>query len=185
MQRAWIASRDATCEFYYHKIQGSMSVPMTAACLLNETARRALLLAAFGVCNAVFHIAELAPPGWPISWLSSVRRGAITSALRQDDHPASFRSPPMQFVEAHGARIPIVGFGSMRLKEEVGAQAIEAAIRNGYRHIDTAAFYGNESEVGRGDPRLRRQAGGGLPHHQGARQQPRRPTTSPARSTTA
>ena len=48
MQRAWIASRDATCEFYYHKIQGSMSVPMTAACLLNETARRALLLAAFG-----------------------------------------------------------------------------------------------------------------------------------------
>ena len=54
----------------------------------------------------------------------------------------------MQFVEAHGARIPIVGFGSMRLKEEVGAQAIEAAIRNGYRHIDTAAFYGNEREVG-------------------------------------
>jgi uncharacterized protein YecT (DUF1311 family) len=48
MQRAWIASRDATCEFYYHKIQGSMSVPMTASCLLSETARRALLLAAFG-----------------------------------------------------------------------------------------------------------------------------------------
>jgi uncharacterized protein YecT (DUF1311 family) len=47
MHRAWIASRDATCEFYYHKIQGSMSVPMTAACFLNETARRALLLAAF------------------------------------------------------------------------------------------------------------------------------------------
>ena len=54
----------------------------------------------------------------------------------------------MQFVEAHGARIPIVGFGSMRLKEEAGAQSIEAAIRNGYRHIDTAAFYGNEREVG-------------------------------------
>ena len=54
----------------------------------------------------------------------------------------------MQFVEAHGARIPIVGFGSMRLKEEAGAQAIVAAIRNGYRHIDTAAFYGNEREVG-------------------------------------
>ena len=54
----------------------------------------------------------------------------------------------MQFVEAHGARIPIVGFGSMRLKEEAGAKSIEAAIRNGYRHIDTAAFYGNEREVG-------------------------------------
>jgi 2,5-diketo-D-gluconate reductase B len=54
----------------------------------------------------------------------------------------------MQFVEAHGARIPIIGFGSMRLKEEAGAKSIEAAIRNGYRHIDTAAFYGNEREVG-------------------------------------
>ena len=28
----------------------------------------------------------------------------------------------MEFVEAHGARIPIVGFGSMRLKEDAGAQ---------------------------------------------------------------
>ena len=54
----------------------------------------------------------------------------------------------MQFVEAHGARIPIVGFGSMRLKEEAGTRAIESAIRLGYRHIDTAAFYGNEREVG-------------------------------------
>ena len=59
----------------------------------------------------------------------------------------------MQYVEAHGARIPIVGFGSMRLKEEAGTRAIEAAIRPGYRHIDTAAFYGNEREVDRGrDP---------------------------------
>ena len=54
----------------------------------------------------------------------------------------------MEFVDAHGARIPIVGFGSMRLKEDAGAQAIESAIRSGYRHIDTAAFYGNEREVG-------------------------------------
>jgi uncharacterized protein YecT (DUF1311 family) len=47
MQRAWIGSRDATCEFYYHKIQGSMSVPMTANCMLTETARRALLIIVF------------------------------------------------------------------------------------------------------------------------------------------
>jgi len=45
MQRAWIAFRDATCDFYWFKIRGSMSVPMTAACQLRETARRALLLA--------------------------------------------------------------------------------------------------------------------------------------------
>jgi diketogulonate reductase-like aldo/keto reductase len=54
----------------------------------------------------------------------------------------------MQFVEAHGARIPIVGFGTMRLKEDAGAEAILSAIRGGYRHLDTAAYYGNEKEVG-------------------------------------
>jgi uncharacterized protein YecT (DUF1311 family) len=45
MQRAWIAYRDTTCDFYWYKIHGSMSVPMTAACQLRETARRAMLLA--------------------------------------------------------------------------------------------------------------------------------------------
>ncbi len=44
MQRAWIAYRDTTCDFYWYKIHGSMAVPMTAACQLRETARRALLL---------------------------------------------------------------------------------------------------------------------------------------------
>lgn len=44
MQRAWIAYRDTTCDFYWYKIHGTMSVPMTAACQLRETARRALLL---------------------------------------------------------------------------------------------------------------------------------------------
>jgi uncharacterized protein YecT (DUF1311 family) len=48
MQRAWITYRDTTCEFYYHKIQGTMSGPMTAACMLRETGRRALLLDFFG-----------------------------------------------------------------------------------------------------------------------------------------
>jgi diketogulonate reductase-like aldo/keto reductase len=54
----------------------------------------------------------------------------------------------MQVVEAHGAKIPIVGFGTMRLKEEEGTASILSAIRTGYRHLDTAAYYGNEKEVG-------------------------------------
>ena len=45
MQRAWIASRDASCGFFRHKIRGSMAVPLGAACYLRETARRALFLA--------------------------------------------------------------------------------------------------------------------------------------------
>jgi uncharacterized protein YecT (DUF1311 family) len=44
MQRAWIAYRDSTCQFYDDKIQGSMSIMMHAACNTRETARRAMLL---------------------------------------------------------------------------------------------------------------------------------------------
>jgi uncharacterized protein YecT (DUF1311 family) len=47
MQRTWIAFRDTTCGFYWVKIQGTMAGPMTAACQLRETARRAMLLAFF------------------------------------------------------------------------------------------------------------------------------------------
>jgi diketogulonate reductase-like aldo/keto reductase len=54
----------------------------------------------------------------------------------------------MQTVAANGARIPIVGFGSMRLKQEAGVKTIAAALRIGYRHIDTAQAYDNEREVG-------------------------------------
>jgi uncharacterized protein YecT (DUF1311 family) len=47
MQKAWNAARDATCAFYAIKMHGSMAIPMAAACLARETARRALLLRVF------------------------------------------------------------------------------------------------------------------------------------------
>ena len=56
----------------------------------------------------------------------------------------------MQVVEAHGARIPTIGFGTMTLKGDVCVQAVKTALQRGYRHIDTAWFYGNEKEVGEG-----------------------------------
>lgn len=48
MQRAWIVSRDRTCEFYDCEIHGSQAIPMGAACMARETARRAMLLKSFG-----------------------------------------------------------------------------------------------------------------------------------------
>jgi 2,5-diketo-D-gluconate reductase B len=56
----------------------------------------------------------------------------------------------MQFVEAHGARIPQIGFGTMTLKGDICVQAVKTASQIGYRHFDTAWFYGNEREVGEG-----------------------------------
>ncbi|HVY59136.1 MAG TPA: aldo/keto reductase [Xanthobacteraceae bacterium] len=56
----------------------------------------------------------------------------------------------MQYVEAHGARIPAVGFGTMTLKDAVCVEMVDAALRLGYRHLDTAERYGNEAAVGEG-----------------------------------
>jgi diketogulonate reductase-like aldo/keto reductase len=53
-------------------------------------------------------------------------------------------------VHAHGADIPALGLGTFRSEGEVCVQAVSTAIRVGYRHIDTARMYGNESEVGEG-----------------------------------
>jgi 2,5-diketo-D-gluconate reductase B len=54
------------------------------------------------------------------------------------------------YVEAHGARIPAVGLGTMTLKEAVCVELVSAALRAGYRHLDTAQMYANEREVGEG-----------------------------------
>lgn len=56
----------------------------------------------------------------------------------------------MHVVEAHGARIPTIGLGTMTLKDETCVQAVKIALQLGYRHLDTAAFYGNEKENGEG-----------------------------------
>jgi uncharacterized protein YecT (DUF1311 family) len=47
MQRAWVASRDRTCAFYWDYHQGSMAAPMTAYCTMRETARRVMFLRRF------------------------------------------------------------------------------------------------------------------------------------------
>lgn len=66
----------------------------------------------------------------------------------------------MQVIKAHGARIPVIGFGTMTLKEDAAVELVEAALHLGYRHLDTAQNYGNEREVGEG---LRRS---GLPREE-------------------
>ncbi len=53
-------------------------------------------------------------------------------------------------IEAHGARIPAIGLGTMTLKDEVCVEAVRTALQIGYRHLDTATAYGNEREVGEG-----------------------------------
>jgi 2,5-diketo-D-gluconate reductase B len=56
----------------------------------------------------------------------------------------------MNVVEANGATIPAIGLGTMTLKGAPCVEAVKTALRLGYRHIDTAERYGNETEVGEG-----------------------------------
>ncbi|MGH3531918.1 MAG: aldo/keto reductase [Mycobacterium sp.] len=48
-----------------------------------------------------------------------------------------------------GSSIPAVGFGVFQIPPADTEQAVGAALRAGYRHVDTAAMYGNERETGR------------------------------------
>lgn len=53
------------------------------------------------------------------------------------------------FILYHGINIPKVGFGTWQIEEgEEAYQSTLFALKAGYRHIDTAAAYGNEKSVG-------------------------------------
>ena len=56
----------------------------------------------------------------------------------------------MHSVEANGASIPALGLGTWTLKGKECSGLVAEALRVGYRHVDTAAAYGNEEAVGEG-----------------------------------
>jgi 2,5-diketo-D-gluconate reductase A len=49
----------------------------------------------------------------------------------------------------NGVRIPVLGFGVYQIPPDDTERAVSEALEVGYRHIDTAAAYGNEEAVGR------------------------------------
>ena len=54
------------------------------------------------------------------------------------------------FTLNNGISMPLVGFGTFMLGGETCTRAVAAAIKSGYRMIDTAEAYGNEKAVGDG-----------------------------------
>ena len=55
------------------------------------------------------------------------------------------------YVMRNGVKIPCVGFGTWQTPDgEIAVNAVKTAIEAGYRHIDTAAAYGNEPSVREG-----------------------------------
>ena len=48
----------------------------------------------------------------------------------------------------NGVEMPALGLGVFQTPPDETCDAVQAALRSGYRHIDTAAAYGNERQVG-------------------------------------
>ncbi len=54
----------------------------------------------------------------------------------------------MEYETVRGERVPAIGLGTYELRGREGAEAIERALEMGYRHLDTAELYENETAVG-------------------------------------
>ena len=52
------------------------------------------------------------------------------------------------FTLNNGIEVPVLGFGVYQTPPKQTIEAVRVALETGYRHIDTAAAYGNEREVG-------------------------------------
>jgi diketogulonate reductase-like aldo/keto reductase len=57
-------------------------------------------------------------------------------------------APSIPTLSSHGARIPVIGFGTSQLGN--CGEIVANALKVGYRHIDTAWKYGTEKGVGEG-----------------------------------
>jgi diketogulonate reductase-like aldo/keto reductase len=58
------------------------------------------------------------------------------------------QSPVPRLTLNNGVQLPALGYGVFQTPPDETVVAVEQALRAGYRHIDTAAAYGNERQVG-------------------------------------
>lgn len=71
-------------------------------------------------------------------------------ASQSQDVPAASATGTPSVTLHHSVRMPVLGLGVFQVSDQQAAQAVGTALAAGYRHVDTAAAYGNEAGVGRG-----------------------------------
>lgn len=67
-------------------------------------------------------------------------------------HPARKQPSSLQdtWTLHNGVAVPVLGLGTYKSLGDSALYAVSEALQLGYRHLDTAAYYGNEAEVGEG-----------------------------------
>lgn len=95
------------------------------------------------ITRGVAAASALAIPGLLAAQTARGSRKAAESAA----NPAPGKSPVIKL--NNGVEMPTLGFGTYRAFEAT-ATSVDTALRAGYRLVDTAAFYGNEEQVGEG-----------------------------------
>ena len=75
------------------------------------------------------------------------KRGS-NSKMNVINNNISFNMEEKYVTLNNGIKMPIIGLGTWTLSNEVAEEAVYTAIKNGYRLIDTAQYYGNEVGVG-------------------------------------
>ena len=67
------------------------------------------------------------------------------------DHKSPNLQVPLSAPSSNAIKsIPLLGFGTWNLDSSNVSTAVSTALLTGYRHLDCAAAYGNEKEVGKG-----------------------------------
>ena len=83
-----------------------------------------------------------------------MRLGGIAGTCPIRPSPAAVPRPTLDkvsiptFTLNNGVTMPVLGFGVYQTPPEETTAAVETALQIGYRHVDTAAVYGNERGVG-------------------------------------
>lgn len=86
-----------------------------------------------------------------LSSKSNVKRSLVSdnSEASPDSKRVKIDSCSKTFSLSSGQKMPVVQFGTYKMKGEECYEAVLAAIKAGYRGLDTASVYDNEKEVGR------------------------------------